>query len=333
MGLAFLALAAVQGAAAPPSPAARENPEAIIVTGSRIPRTDLTAVSPVTMVKGEEIKLQGATNVEEVLNRLPQVNPSQGEFVSAGATGTATVDLRGLGAVRTLGAGQRPSPHAGRSALSRRGHQQHPDIAHPARRSADRRRGRGLRLRRGRRRRQLHPRHEARGPQGRGSDQRLSARQPRTHSCRGCSTSGKSHIQTAASSTAGAIMLSVAFGHSFFDDRAHITLYGGYRRIAGLTQDRRDYSACAHHRAGSSSEADVDPRMRRRDSRLSRKLLRQSGQCIPGYGRPDVRARHRPIQLSRRGISTSGRTSDTPPAALQTSISPARSRPMPKSCA
>src|SRR4051794_37299264 len=60
----------------------------ILITGSRIPRPDLTAVSPVTMVKGDEFKLVGATNVEELLNRLPQVNPSQGEFVSAGAAGT-----------------------------------------------------------------------------------------------------------------------------------------------------------------------------------------------------------------------------------------------------
>jgi len=102
MGLAFLALAAVQGAAPPPSAPTSDNLETIIVTGSRIPRTSLTAVSPVTIVNRDEIKLEGATNLEEVLNQLPEVNPSQGEFVSAGATGTATVDLRGLGAVRTL---------------------------------------------------------------------------------------------------------------------------------------------------------------------------------------------------------------------------------------
>ncbi len=36
----------------------------------------------------------------------------------------------------------------------------------------------------------------------------------------------------------------MAFGHSFLDGRAHVTLYGGYRRIDGVTQDRRDYSAC-----------------------------------------------------------------------------------------
>ena len=40
--------------------------------------------------------------VEELLNRLPQVAPSQGAFISNGSTGTATVDLRNLGAERTL---------------------------------------------------------------------------------------------------------------------------------------------------------------------------------------------------------------------------------------
>ncbi len=39
--------------------------------GLAIPRTDLTAVSPVTIVKGDEFKLVGATNAEELLNQLP----------------------------------------------------------------------------------------------------------------------------------------------------------------------------------------------------------------------------------------------------------------------
>ena len=133
MGLAFLALAAVQGAAPPPSAPTSDNLETIIVTGSRIPRTSLTAVSPVTIVNRDEIKLEGATNLEEVLNQLPQVNPSQGEFVSAGATGTATVDLRGLGAVRTLVLVNGHRAHAGRSAVPRSGYQQHPDGNRPAR--------------------------------------------------------------------------------------------------------------------------------------------------------------------------------------------------------
>ena len=99
----------------------------IVITGSRIPRTDLTAVSPVTLIEAGEIKLQGATNVEEVLNQLPQVNPSQGLLSPPGTTGTATVDLRGIGSVRTLvlvdghrlmpGDPRHPEPDMGRRQL------------------------------------------------------------------------------------------------------------------------------------------------------------------------------------------------------------------------
>ena len=80
----------------------RDSTVPIVITGSRIPRTNLTAVSPVTIVKRVEFELVGATSAEDLLNQLPQVNPSQGEFVNAPATGAATVDLRGLGASRTL---------------------------------------------------------------------------------------------------------------------------------------------------------------------------------------------------------------------------------------
>src|SRR5688500_914016 len=76
--------------------------ETIVVTGSRIPRPNLTAVSPVTVVGQVEVQLQGGILAEEVLNQLPQVAPSQGSYISNGASGTATVDLRNLGAERTL---------------------------------------------------------------------------------------------------------------------------------------------------------------------------------------------------------------------------------------
>lgn len=85
--------------AAPDQP---QEDQAIVITGSRIPRTNLTAISPVTMVQRDEVKLQGATLTEELINQLPMVSPDQGAFVSNGATGTATLDLRGLGASRTL---------------------------------------------------------------------------------------------------------------------------------------------------------------------------------------------------------------------------------------
>ena len=63
---------------APPKAEPKPETPAIVITGSRIPRTNLTAVSPVTMVTQQEIKLQGATNTEELLNALPQITPSEG---------------------------------------------------------------------------------------------------------------------------------------------------------------------------------------------------------------------------------------------------------------
>ena len=79
-----------------------EKVERIQVTGSRIKRTDLETSSPVTVMTAEEIKLSGFTRVEDVLNQLPQIEAAQSSFLANGATGTATVDLRGLGSNRTL---------------------------------------------------------------------------------------------------------------------------------------------------------------------------------------------------------------------------------------
>lgn len=73
-----------------------------VVTGSRIPQPNLTSIAPVTSVSSQEFKLQGTTRVEDLINNLPQVVADQGGNISNGSTGTATVDLRGLGAVRTL---------------------------------------------------------------------------------------------------------------------------------------------------------------------------------------------------------------------------------------
>ena len=72
------------------------------VTGSRIPSANLTSTSPVTTVGAQDIKLEGVVNVENLLNNLPQVFADFGQSESNGATGTATVNLRNLGAQRTL---------------------------------------------------------------------------------------------------------------------------------------------------------------------------------------------------------------------------------------
>ena len=88
--------------AAAPQPADEAPAKDIVVTGSRITNPNLTSVSPVTVVTAAEIKNQGVTRVEDLLNSLPQVFANEGSTDSNGASGIATVDLRDLGPVRTL---------------------------------------------------------------------------------------------------------------------------------------------------------------------------------------------------------------------------------------
>jgi outer membrane receptor protein involved in Fe transport len=76
--------------------------ETVIVTGSRIPQTGLTSISPVSVVSQQEAKYQGTSNLESLLNNLPSVFAGQTNTLTNGSTGTATVNLRGLGSVRTL---------------------------------------------------------------------------------------------------------------------------------------------------------------------------------------------------------------------------------------
>ncbi|GAA6136711.1 TonB-dependent receptor [Arenicella sp. 4NH20-0111] len=74
----------------------------VIVTGSRIKRPDLSAVSPVAVVDAEEFTISGNLNIEQKLAELPQTLPSFGPSSNNPGDGTARVDLRGLGTARTL---------------------------------------------------------------------------------------------------------------------------------------------------------------------------------------------------------------------------------------
>jgi iron complex outermembrane receptor protein len=94
--------AALTAGLAVATPALAQDDGVIVVTGSRIPQPNLETASPVTQVTGEDIESAGVTRVEDLVNQLPQAFAAQNSTVSNGATGTATVDLRGLGADRTL---------------------------------------------------------------------------------------------------------------------------------------------------------------------------------------------------------------------------------------
>ena len=96
-----------------------QDAQEITITGSRIKAPNLTSESPVTAVSDAEIKQQGTTNLENLLNELPSVYASQGNTTSNGSNGTATLNLRALGADRTLVLidGRRIGPGDPRSAL------------------------------------------------------------------------------------------------------------------------------------------------------------------------------------------------------------------------
>lgn len=82
---------------------AAENEQPIIVTGSRLIRTDLQAPSPTTVVAEEDIKLSGNVTIENTLNEFPQLAAGNSSSVNnGGGSGVLTANLRGLGATRTL---------------------------------------------------------------------------------------------------------------------------------------------------------------------------------------------------------------------------------------
>ena len=76
--------------------------EEIIVTGSRIKRRDFSSPSPLTTVSQEDFEFSGQPTLEEHLNQMPQIRPDYGRTANSPGDGTARLNLRGLGAARTL---------------------------------------------------------------------------------------------------------------------------------------------------------------------------------------------------------------------------------------
>lgn len=76
----------------------------IVVTGSRIERAGFDAPTPTTVIGEVEIRQGARLNLQQVLNDAPAFRPTTTPQVSVGNTssGSAPVDLRGLGANRTL---------------------------------------------------------------------------------------------------------------------------------------------------------------------------------------------------------------------------------------
>lgn len=106
--LAALVLPSVslaQQTAAPAAPAAQQELDRVIVTGSRIKRAEVEGPSPVTVISSQQIEREGFTTVFDALETLTQNGGvTQNELNSAGGftPNGSPVNLRGLGPGRTL---------------------------------------------------------------------------------------------------------------------------------------------------------------------------------------------------------------------------------------
>ena len=76
--------------------------DVVVTTGSRIQNVNVVSSSPVVTVDQELFDVRGTIDAVDLVNTLPSVSASQTTAFANGATGTSTLDLRGLGATRTL---------------------------------------------------------------------------------------------------------------------------------------------------------------------------------------------------------------------------------------
>ena len=99
--LAGIALAATAGSAFAQS---SDQPEAVVVTGTRIPSTNFTSVSPISVATAQQISETSAFNLEDVLLRLTGPDNTNGTSgtTNNGGEGFSQIGLRNLGPQRTL---------------------------------------------------------------------------------------------------------------------------------------------------------------------------------------------------------------------------------------
>ena len=77
--------------------------EEVIVTGSRIGRSDMASISPISVFSEADLLESGQVTLEDFIQSIPSVNGGfYGKTVNNGNPGYATVSMRGLGSNRTL---------------------------------------------------------------------------------------------------------------------------------------------------------------------------------------------------------------------------------------
>ena len=77
--------------------------EEVVVTGSRIKRSDADSISPISVLTEDDLLASGNLTLENFIQDMPAVNGGDyGAGVNNGNPGVASVSLRGLGPNRTL---------------------------------------------------------------------------------------------------------------------------------------------------------------------------------------------------------------------------------------
>ncbi len=92
-------------AGTPPASAPAGEPrfgEEIVVTGTRIPRKDLTTPAPVTVIGRQQMLASGKVSIGEFLQSLPEQGNAINTSVNNGGDGSTRLNLRSLGVQRTL---------------------------------------------------------------------------------------------------------------------------------------------------------------------------------------------------------------------------------------
>ena len=102
--LAAAASAVAVGQTPPPAEEAAAEMGEIVVTGSRIARTDFSSTSPIVTTDKEALAQTGTVNIENAMNQLPQFvqGQTQSTIGAVALAGRASLNLRGLGETRNL---------------------------------------------------------------------------------------------------------------------------------------------------------------------------------------------------------------------------------------
>src|SRR6185295_2358409 len=88
--------------AKPKKPGEEEYVEEIVVTGSRIPRVELTTAAPVTVLNRTQIESSGRPSIGDILQSIPEQSNAINTQFNNGGDGSTRINLRGLGTARTL---------------------------------------------------------------------------------------------------------------------------------------------------------------------------------------------------------------------------------------